>query len=136
LLEEAFYSPYALCGYSVVSQVLKWAQNKKIKSPIKFTFEEGDDGWDGLLKLCKRKGVVPIRLPKDSAIPCQAADWIAWKNRIAATNAVLKLNKVLGSHYPDFETFGGILDDWESLDNVLVVPGNPVFFGHEALVEL
>ncbi len=133
-LEEVFHSPYALCGYTLVRQVLKWSASKRLKTPLKFIFEDGDDGWDGLVELCKRNGVVPIRLPKEHAVPCQVADWIAWKNRIAATNALLKLNKVLAAPYPDFENFKGILDDWESLENVLVIPGNPGFFGREALI--
>jgi len=134
LMEEVFYSPYALCGYTVVKQVLKWAKGKAIKTPIEFIFEEGDDGWSGLVELCKRSSIVPIRLPKERAIPCQVADWIAWKNRTAATNALLKLNNTLAASYPDFENFKGILEDWESLNNVLVVPGTPGFYGREALL--
>jgi hypothetical protein len=135
LLEEDFYSPYALCAYEVVSQVLMWARSKRIRNSLQFIFEEGDDGWSGVLKLCKKIGVVPVRLPKEQAIPCQLADWIAWKNRIANTNALAKLSTTPKHIYPDRAVIKEMLKEWESLENVLVKPGNPVFFGRDALLD-
>lgn len=134
LLDEMFYSPFAVCGYSVVSQVMDWSHSKRIGSPIEVIFEEGDDGWNGLLKLCKRIGVVPIRLPKEKAMPCQLGDWIAWKNRIAATNAIARLKQSKRIAYSDKAVIAAMLVDWDSVENVLVKPGNPHFFGRDALL--
>jgi hypothetical protein len=134
LLEEVLYNPYALCGYTVIREGLAWSKSKRIKSPVKFIFEDGDDGWAGLVKLASRSKIVPIRLPKSVAIPCQAADLIAWKSRIAFTNSLQRLGKIETAQYADFENFKGILDEWSSLEKMLVRPGKPGVYGREALL--
>ena len=135
LLEEVFHSPYALCGYTAIQQVLKWAEGKHIaNSRLKIIFEDGDDGWEGLKKLAERSDIEPIRLPRSAAIPCQAADMIAWKSRIAFTNALHRFGKVIAAPYADFENFRGIIDEWSSLEKVLVRPGTPGVYGREALL--
>ncbi len=72
LLEEAFHSAYALAGFSVVCMARKWAKRKRLTAPIEFIFEDGDEGWTGLKKLCASDGVIPIRLPKEKAVPCHS----------------------------------------------------------------
>src|SRR5207253_3229682 len=85
LLTEAFVSPYALAGFAVIGQTVKWAKRKRVKNP-EFVFEEGDEGWEGLVTICECVKVTPVRLPKAKAIPCQVGDMLAWKSRITATN--------------------------------------------------
>lgn len=136
VLEEVFHNPYALCGYTAIRQILKWARSKRLPlSRLRIVFEDGDDGWEGLVKLAKRNNVVPIRLPKTVAVPCQAADMIAWKSRIAFTNGLRRLDKVTSAPYPDFENFRGIIDEWSSLEKALVRPGAPGVYGREALIK-
>jgi hypothetical protein len=65
-LEEFFHSPYALAGRAVVEGVMEWANRKYTRLP-QFIFEDGDKGWEGLVKLCSRLNVVPTRLPKPLA---------------------------------------------------------------------
>lgn len=135
LLEEVFFNPYALCGYTAIRQVLQWAKGKRISLPrLKIIFEHGDDGWEGLRTLANRSGVEPIRRSKAVAVPCQAADMIAWKSRIAFTNALGRFNKVISAPSADFENFRGILDEWSSLEKVLLRPGTPGVYGREALI--
>jgi hypothetical protein len=133
LLEEVFHSPFALCGYTAIKDTLKWSKRKGIRSPIKFVFEEGDDGWDGLKKLVALLNVVPIRLPKEHARPCEASDLIAWKSRIACTNGLRKLNKILVAVRPNPEGAQEVLDELRSLENILVRPGKPGVYSSDAL---
>jgi hypothetical protein len=133
-LEENYQSPYAMCSCTLIRELKKWAKQKRIRSPVEYVFEDGDDGWDGLNKLCAREGVTPIRLPKEKAIPCQAVDLLAWKNRIACTNADAKLRKVQAASFPDWENVAGLFAELDSLKNVLVRPGKPGIYGRDALI--
>jgi hypothetical protein len=134
LLEETFHSEYALAGFSVVCMARKSAKRKKITAPIEFIFEDGDKGWTGLTKLCAPDGVVPIRLPKEKAIPCQVGDLLAWKNRIACTNSLRLNNKLLNASFPDIESFNELLGEMKSLDKALAAPGDPFVYGPDSLV--
>src|ERR1700752_3467846 len=53
LLAETLYSPYALAGFTVTNQAMRWAMRKKADSRFKGFFEDGDEGWDGLKQLCQ-----------------------------------------------------------------------------------
>lgn len=103
-LQENYQSPYAMCSVTLIHELKNWAKQKRIKSSVEYIFEDGDDGWDGLKMLCAREFVTPIRLPNEKAIPCQAADLLAWKNRIACTNADVRLRKVQAASSPDWGT--------------------------------
>lgn len=136
MLQEVFQGPYALAGYTAIRQLLKWAHGKNVSIPrLKVIFEDGDEGWHGLKILAKRSNVEPLRLSKSIAVPCQAADMIAWKSRIAFTNALRRLNKLETATYADFENFRGIVDEWSSLEKALVRPGSPGVYGREALIK-
>lgn len=134
LLQESFYSPYALAGFTVVSSVVDWRAKNSIEAPIEYIFEDGDEDWSGLKALCESSGITPIRLPKVKAVPCQAADMVAWKNRIACTEA---LKHLVSDDMTLNEMFSGIRDlvkDLESLNKVLVCPGDPLVYGADALI--
>jgi hypothetical protein len=121
-LQEYFYSPYALAGFGVVGQCVHWAKRKKAAYP-EFVFEEGDEGWEGLVKVCEREcGVTPIRLPKKKAIPCQVGDLLAWRTRTSTTNAVKALQ-------PDTE----VQAELKALDGVMVRPGHKSIYSRRAL---
>jgi hypothetical protein len=127
-LAEYFFSPYAIAGFGAVAQCLKWAKRKKANHP-EFIFEEGDEGWQGLVNVCERElGVTPLRLPKREAIPCQVGDLLAWKSRIVATNVVRKW-RALGAHDLDTE----IQDELKALDKVMVRPGLKSIYSQRAL---
>ena len=132
LLTEGFYSPYSLAGLAVIRQTLKWATRKRLKTP-EFVFEEGDDGWEGLLKMCSWDKIIPIRLPKAKAIPCQVGDMLAWKSRITATNSLRRLEKWEQSPRRDLETVALIRSDLESLTKLQVRPGTANVFAIENL---
>jgi hypothetical protein len=134
LLEEVFHSPYALAGFSAVAQLRKWAKKKKIKSPVKIVFEEGDDGWDGLNELCKREHVIPIRLPKQKAVPCQVGDLVAWKIRIASTNSLRRLGSSPATVAEAEANLQGIKSELESMEKALVRPGFNGVYGPNALL--
>lgn len=124
-LEERFYSPYAMCGFGVVGQCLDWAKRKRAKY-LEFIFEEGDKGWEGLVKVCEQEqNVTPMRLPKKKAIPCQVGDLLAWRTRISTTNAVRRLKAL----QPDEE----IQAELKALDGVMVRPGHKSIYSRRAL---
>jgi len=137
LLEETFHSPFALAGFSVLLQLRKWAQGKKISERrIQSVFEEGDAGWGGLKKLCARHNLDPIELPKPKAVPCQLGDFVAWKNRIAATNSLRRLaTDPKQQTTPEvIENLRGILKELASLDKMLVRPGPAGVYSPKALI--
>lgn len=118
LLEETFHSPYALAGFSVTCRALNWAVRKKVRSPFKVIFEDGDEGWGGLKQLCNRyNNFEPIRLPKKEGVPFQIGDLLAWKTRIVATNC---LEKTKDSADADVEAI--LFNELHSLDDLLVRP--------------
>jgi len=96
-------------------------------------FEDGDHGWDGLKKLCAKRNIIPIRLPKQKAVMFQAADLIAWKSRIACTEA-LKHEVSESDTLPRAVARLQLLrEDLKSLEKVLVVPGDTFVYGVRAL---
>lgn len=135
LLSEVFQSPFALAGISVIGLARIWARNKKLQYPIKFIFEDGDEDkdWSGLKGLCGRWKIVPVRLPKPDAIPCQVGDLLAWKARIAYQNS-LRLNKRINPHRFDPELFDQVLEELRSMDTVIVRPANNKVYGRDALI--
>jgi len=133
-LSERFHSPYALAGFTVIDESLKWAKRKRIKPPA-FIFEEGDDGWDGLLKLCAWDNIEPIRLPKKKAIPCQVGDMLAWKNRITATNSLKRIRAMQNTGY-DEDSAARMQGDLNSLNALKVKPGLFTLFAPETLKRL
>ena len=120
-LEEFFHSPYAWAGRAVVEGVMEWAKRKCTSLP-QFIFEDGDKGWEGLLLLCARLNVVPKRLPKPSATPCQVGDFLAWKTRITATNALRGLDKLARGTGADRDNAISIVREVHSLNKQIVRP--------------
>jgi hypothetical protein len=132
-LQEHFHSPYALAGYMVVRLSSKWAHGKGHKFPIETFFEDGDEGQGGLKVLCKlHHGLEPIFLPKEK-LPFQAADFLAWKQRIAMTNS-MRLELRLQDD-PDIETFGLMMNEWKSLSRSAPNTGDFMIFSENRLIE-
>jgi hypothetical protein len=136
LLTETFHSPYAMAGFTALVQARKWAKGKKIKTPIEYIFEDGDDGWMGLRTLANKHHFEPIALPKSKAIPCQVGDLLAWKNRIAATNSLKYLDNIQGKSLGEVaEDLGSIYAELTSLDRALIIPGPNGIYSVNALRE-
>jgi hypothetical protein len=133
-LEEILQSPYALAGLFVVDQTLGWAKRKGTKN-LKIVFEDGDEGWGGLVKLCIQRNVVPVRLPKQIAIPCQVGDLLAWKTRITGTNALHRISRMEIGTDPANAQFelDELISELNSLDRLLVRPGNTKIFSIASL---
>lgn len=131
-LEEFFYSPYALAGRAVVEGGIEWAKRKCTRLP-QFIFEDGDEGWGGLVKLCLRLNVVPMRLPKSLATPCQVGDFLAWKTRITATNALSGLDRLNRATGPDRENAKNIIREVDSLNKQIVRPAKNGIFSVDTL---
>jgi hypothetical protein len=129
-LEEFFCSPYSLAGFTVVEQAMKWAQNKRVGTPLKIFFEDGDKGWGGLRKLCiTHKHFEPIRLPKKEAVPFQVGDFLAWRTRTVATNSIKKI-ETLDSQQ---DILIAIRCELKSLDQALVRPVRNSIYSHDNL---
>lgn len=129
---ERFHSPYALAGFTVIDQTLKWAKRKRVKPP-EFIFEDGDDGWEGLVKLCVWDKITPIRLPKEKAVPCQVGDMLAWKSRITATNSLKKVRTMQQTGYD--EEMANLMDaDLASMNRLQVRPGMFNLYTPESLL--
>jgi hypothetical protein len=123
LLEEYFFSPFALAGYSVTDLVLQWREKRQKRRKLEVIFEDGEDlqDWRGLKKLCEGSGIIPERLDKTKAIPCQIGDLVAWKTRIASQNT-LRINSQIDPSAYDPELLKQVLNELKSLDSVLVAP--------------
>lgn len=136
LLEDYFFSPFALAGYSVVDLVLQWREKREKRRRLAIVFEDGEDvqDWRGLRKLCDGFDLVPERLPKSAAIPCQIGDLVAWKTRIASQNT-LRINKRLDPLVYDPELLQQVLNELKSLDNVLVTPVVNGVYSRKNLIE-
>jgi hypothetical protein len=134
-LADVFQSPFALAGLSVIGLTRRWAEHKRIKSPIEFIFEDGDEDedWIGLKKLCAGWAVIPTRLPKPKAIPCQVGDLLGWKTRIASQNTI-RINKRIDPSRFDPQLLEEALAELRSLDSVIVRPADNKVYGPEALL--
>jgi hypothetical protein len=138
MLDEYWHSPYAMCGSAVVRQALKWAKGKNVpKTNLKFIFEEGDAEWEGLKTLCNLMGVYPAPLPKQEAVPCQVGDLIAWKTRIAFSNALEKYTRFIATPYPaSVKEFEELRAEENSLMTIMEVrPNTHGIMGTERLIE-
>jgi hypothetical protein len=130
LLAEHFHSPYALAGFTVTNEALKWAMNKKTL-PLKVFFEDGDEGWGGLKQLCEKYNhFEPLRLPKKEAVPFQVGDFYAWKTRITATNSVKIVDNLKAG-----DTLRELRKELKSLDRILVCPGHNGIYSRRNLVK-
>jgi hypothetical protein len=131
---ERFHSPFAFASFGVIDQVIKWAKRKRLKKLPDFIFEDGDDGWEGVCDLCKWDKIVPIRLPKAKAVPCQLGDMLAWKGRIAASNALNNLRRMESEGNYDDETINELRREMDSLNKLYDrFPGEANLFSPEAM---
>lgn len=142
MLAEWFGAPYSLCGWAVTAQVYRWSLRKKGGSPVRVFFEKGDAHWGNLETLCKRDPnirAVPLDIPKTCSRAFHVGDFVAWKARTAATNAIAKINGISdaeliglgGVKLPD-----AVLRELASLGTAQVRPGTMNLYGEKALLEL
>jgi hypothetical protein len=135
LLEEYCFSPFALAGYSVIDLVLQWREKRKKRRSLEIIFEDGEDlpDWRGLKKLCAGLDVVPQRLSKEKAVPCQIGDLVAWKTRIASQNT-RRINRKIDPLAYDPDLLRQALMQLHSLDSVLVRPVVNGVYSRDALL--
>lgn len=130
LLEETFHSAYALAGFTVAAQARKWAMKKRLTpSSFQMFFEGGDDGWGGLKELCQTYcNFEPLRIPKSEGVPFQIGDFLAWKTRITATNAMGNVERLQRG-----DNLDEIMNEIKSLDRILVRPVHNGIYSPRAL---
>jgi hypothetical protein len=130
MLSEHLHSPYALAGFKVAADAVKWA--KKKKAPIEVFFESGDEGWGGLKELCEKHGhFTPEQLTKKKSVAFQVGDFLAWKARIAAQNSLRIVEGLqAGDNLKDLQK------QLNSLNRHLVCPGHNGIFTHRNLVKI
>jgi hypothetical protein len=117
-LGENFHSAYALAGFSVAALALRWATKKRVRKTFDIYFEDGDEGWGGLNELCKKHlQFEPIRIPKSKAVPFQVGDFLSWKARITATNAMKIVDGLQRGDKLD-----EVMKELDSLNRILVCP--------------
>jgi hypothetical protein len=132
LLAETLHSPYALSGFTVAAQARKWAMGKQL-TPATFEvfFEDGDEGWGGLKQLCQTYcNFEPIRIPKKEGVPFQVGDFLAWKTRITATNAM----KIMAG-FKRGDNLDELSKELNSLNRILVCPGHNGIYSPRALMK-
>lgn len=89
-LSENFGNPYSLAGRHCVAEVHKWLKDNEYRSPVKYVFEDGDEGKGQLIELMeKSEKPLPIFEPsRDRKTkgeirlglrPLQAADFAAYE---------------------------------------------------------
>jgi hypothetical protein len=132
LLAETVHSPYALAGFTVAAQARRWAMRKQLTpSSFKVFFEDGDEGWGGLKQLCETYcNFEPIRVPKKEGIPFQIGDFLAWKTRITATNA---MKIMMGLQRGD--SLDELSAELKTLDRMVVCPGENGIYSPRALTK-
>jgi len=137
MLSEAYHSPYAICGYAFVGECSRWAAARPKKTRIKFVFEQGDDE-QGLRSLCRKDSVEPIFQSKLAAVPCQAADLIAWKSRIACTNSIRLSSRLDKINNPETTRglIGKLLKEYASLMKGIPTELEPRVFSRDNLVDI
>lgn len=91
--------------------------------------------------LCMRDshlhGIKLEDISKAYAKAFQGGDLLAWKARIAATNAIAKMDKMTVAEFGDFQILPAtVLEEIRSLGRVLVRPGTTNIFGRDALVRM
>jgi hypothetical protein len=131
LLAETLHSPYALAGFTVTNQAMRWAMRKKADSTFKVFFEDGDEGWGGLKQLCQTYcNFEPIRIPKQDGVPFQIGDFLAWKTRVTATNAM----KII-SAFRRGDNLDELSKELNSLNRIVVRPGHNGIYSPVALTK-
>jgi hypothetical protein len=104
---------------------------KKSDSTFKVFFEDGDEGWGGLKQLCQTYcNFEPIRIPKTEGVPFQIGDFLAWKTRITATNAIKIMNG-----FKRGDNMDEVAKELDSLNRIVVRPGHNGIYSPSALVK-
>jgi Protein of unknown function (DUF3800) len=129
LLEEHLKCPYALSGFGVVKQARDWVRSKNDPPRIRFVFEDGDEGKGHLSDLCEKVSITPVFRSKSAAVPCQAADLIAWKSRIACQNSLVLSTKVTDRSEPadDMENILQLFKEYESVMHTTLSAESKIF---------
>lgn len=127
-IQETFHVRYALAGFAVVNQTIKWAKrNRRVQDPFKIFFEDGDAGWGHLKSVClKYNRFEPIRIPKKEGIAFQLTDLLAWKARIASTNVHRRIREGHGLE--------DVLTEVDSLERAFMCPVDGGVFTYRSLV--
>src|SRR5260370_34441101 len=87
---------------------------------FKVFFEDGDEGWNALKQLCETYcNFAPLRIPKKEAVAFQVGDFVAWKARITATNA-MKITAGLKRG----DNLDKLSRELDSLNRILVCPAD------------
>jgi hypothetical protein len=131
MLSEFFHSPYALAGFKVTGDAVKWATKRKAV-PLEVFFESGDEGWGGLKRLCEEHiHFTPEQLSKKKNVAFQVGDFFAWKTRITATNSLKIVNSLQSG-----DTLKELRRELNSLNRLLVCPGHNGIYTQRNLVKI
>jgi hypothetical protein len=88
MLEEELGSVSAFAGLMCIQKVLKWKSKQAPSSKVEFFFEDGDAFFPEMKRNSQRlHTVTPMERTKLEMVQFQACDLIAWKNRMAITEA-------------------------------------------------
>jgi len=86
-LHETLGHVSAFAGMMCIEKTMKWKRKQK-GSRIEFFFEDGDEFFMELKRISQKvHGVTPMQRTKEEMVQFQACDLIAWKNRMAITEA-------------------------------------------------
>jgi hypothetical protein len=87
-LREWTRSPYALAGFTCARSLNDWARENYPKVPFEVVYEDGTDGYGGLIDLMRAElGLMPIFRPSrpkgrvPAVVQLQAADFLAYEVR-------------------------------------------------------
>jgi len=134
---------YSLAGRTCEKQVRDWASAERIKTPIEFVFESGDEGHNELqVRLAADSGNVPVFRPKKDTVlanghvqrgfvPFQAADWLAYELNALAKFAEENKNLTMADLRWPIQEFNRILgepgiyteEDTDRLEHMLRLSG-------------
>jgi hypothetical protein len=91
-LHEVFGSPYSFASIMCVQDSFGWLSKSKTKrsKPLQIFFEKGDEHQGELDALCREQFSIEPTFRSKEMVQFQPGDLLAWKNRTAVTNALLK----------------------------------------------
>lgn len=96
-LEECVGTPYALAGRTVAASINRWKNsNMEEGDRILAFFEDGTKHKGDFIDTMQRdKLPCPAFVGKKEAVPCQAADWLAWEMFQSVKTSIPKVSENL-----------------------------------------
>ncbi len=111
VLAEVAGFPYPLAAITCVQKTAGWARARGHSAQVRYVFEDGPRDKGQLFLLMERHNMPTPRFrKKEEAMPCQAADLLAWSHHEALTKFYRDERSIDGNEV--YEQFAQLPNDW------------------------